>query len=265
MKFLKTVLFSLIFTSIFVTPSFSLEQVEYKQFKFEKATCYVGVLYKTTAEATTIGVSAIATGMGSQFRKWEISDIKLNIGGEKIRPDTSAKFYVKKESFFRVPAAVLFAVLGAQVEPGGSDLERGVAKAGMAFGLGLLVLQAEGDIAGQKSTFDIGKKKPGSIVEGRDAVEIIVENDDLHVKETIRIGLSMPLTEAAPDYSGKTEDELAGEVDLLKGQISSLEKEQQSYKYGADPEYDLIQRKIEYLETERGLAYKTLLERRYNR
>lgn len=80
----------------------------------------------------------------------------------------------------------------------------------------------------------------------------------------IRIGIARPLPEKSPppDYGRMGQDELLGLVNTLGDDIVILEKDRQSFKYGTDPEYDEIQRKIEKLQTERGIAYEKWLERK---
>jgi len=243
--------------------AFSQEEAQYKKFKLRNSSCDVAILYRKTDAGIEIGASAIAMGKGAEFRKWDISDIRLYIDGERIRPDKSGKFYVKKESFFRIPAAVLFAALGTQIDVGGSDLEQGIAKAGMAIGLGLLVLQAEGDIAGERRIFNLDKDLEDKITEGRDAIEVTLEDPEIHEKETIKIGIAKAPAEAVTGtaFSGMSKEDLRGLIDSLEGDVESLEKEQGSYKYGVDAEYDEIQRKIEKIQAERGMAYKILFEK----
>jgi len=259
------VIFALIL--FFSSAAFSQEEIQYRRFKLEKASCDVGLLYRNTTGGMDIAVSAIATGKGAEFRKWTISDIKLNIGGERIRPDRSGKFYTTEESFFRIPAAILFAAIGTQIDVSGSGLEKGIAKAGMAIGLGLLVLQARGEIAGENCVFNLSKDRVDRIEEGADAIDIIIENTDMHFKDTVKIGIAKAPSpaEVKTDRSKLSQDELLKKVDTLEGEVRELEKEQGPYKYGSDPQYDVIQRKIETLQTERALAYKTWFERNRDR
>ncbi|MFH0764746.1 MAG: hypothetical protein V1927_07090 [Candidatus Omnitrophota bacterium] len=254
---------TLIFIPVFIRPAFSQEEAQYKKFKLENVSCDAGMLYRKTDNGMEIGVSAIATGRGAEFRKWNVADIRLYIDAERIRPDKSDKFYVKKESFFRIPAAVLFAILGTQIDVGGSSLEKGIAKAGMAAGLGLLVLQAHGEITGEARVFNLDKDLEDKIVGGRDAVEITVENEDLHEKQTIRIGIAKTIAETSreADFKKMGKPELQELIDTMEGEVVTLEKEQGAYRYGIDAEYDEIQRKIEKCQTERGIAYKVWFEK----
>lgn len=234
------------------------ENVQYRKFRFDDSTCDVGVIYKDTARGTNIGVSAIAMGNGVEFRRWKVTYIKLGIGPEKIAPDAQGKFYVTKESFFRIPAAVLFAAIGTQIDVGGSGFKKGIAKAGAAVGLGLLALQAKGEITGERSVFHLDRKTAEDIIEGRDSIEVIIENEDLHAKHDIKIGLMKPLTGTAtgPDYSRMSREELDTLMGSQTARLKVLDEEQSRRKYGEGPEFDEIQRKIEALQAERGMAYK---------
>jgi len=197
-------------------------------------------------------------GKGAEFRKWEVTDIRLRIAGEAVRPDSSGIFYVTKESVFRYPAAVLFGVIGATSTYGQSGLGAGVTAAGAAIGLGLLATQAKGDITGMNATFKLSPEMAAKISE-KDTVEITTEDTNFHWKDVIRTGLMAPAAVArnpAPDYSGMTKDEIFTKMTTMKSEIDALEARQSSYKYGQDPEYDDIQWKVESLETERGLAYR---------
>ncbi len=239
------------------------EEMQYKKFNLENVSCDAGILYKDTPYGMRVGVSAVATGRGAEFRKWSVSDIRLRIGRKAVRPDAAGKFFVTKESLFRVPAAVVFAAIGTQIDVDGTALEKGIGKAGAAIGLGLLVMQAKGDIDGMQCSFNLDKDTAASIESGRDAIEITMENPELRLKETVKIGIVRPSAGAEKrfDYSGMGQDELIAFVDRLEGEVAGLEKDQGSYKYGRDPEYDGLQRRIEELQAERGIAYKTWLER----
>ena len=197
------------------------------------------VMYKRSAEEMDIGVSAIALGRGAEFRKWKIADIRLSISNEKIKPSEESKFYTKKESFVRIPAAVLFAAIGTQVNT------------------------EEGDISGTRAIFRLNKETVDKIAKGKDAIEITVENEDLHAKYRIKIGIAkLPLTlKTRFDYEKMSQEELLKVIDILEGQVMVLDKNQESYKYGTDPEHDEIQRKIEKLEAERGMAYEIWFEK----
>jgi len=240
------------------SPVYSQEESQYKKFKMDNETTNVAIMYKVGADVMDVAVSAVTTGKGAEFRKWEVTDIRLRIAGEAIRPDSYGRFYVTKESIFRYPAAVLFGVIGAFSTYGQSGLNAGVTAAGMAIGLGLLASQAKGEITGQNATFKLSSELAGKITDG-DAIEITTEDTNFHWKDVIRTGLTAPSAVAQTplsDYSGMTKDEINAKINSMKSEIEGLETRQSSYKYGEDPEYDDIQKKIESLETERGLAYR---------
>jgi hypothetical protein len=255
-----------LFIAIPAAVSFSQEEAEYRRFNFDNVSCDAGVLYSPAPDGMTVSVSAIATGKGAEFRKWKVSGIKLNIGGERMRPERSERFYVKEESLFRIPAAVIFAALGTQIDVSGSSLEKGVAKVGMAAGLGLLVLASEGDIAGEKAVFKLDSEKTRAIETGKNFAEIYLEDDNVHphLNHTVIVSLARPLTrkDAMAELNRMSQDELIGLVDSLEGEVTLLEKDQSSYKYGIDPQYDELQRSIENIQTRRGMAYRLWLERR---
>lgn len=243
---------------------FAWEEIDYKKFKLDDASCHVGAYYNRTAGGITLGVSAIATGKGSEFRKWEVSAIKLNIGGERYAPDEESKFYVSEESFFRVPGAIIFGVIGACANYSNNDFENAIGKVGVGLGLTLIALQAKGEITGLRAFFKLTPEVADKIEEGRDFIYVVIKNDNLHISNEIKIAILKPSGEgiARFNFDNMSAPELLGRVDKIKKDISGLEMEQSNYKYGQDPEYDLIQRKIEKLEAERGIAYKTWVEKK---
>ena len=242
-----------------VPPVYSQEEAQYKKFKMDNETTDAAIMYKVRPDGMDVSVSAVTTGKGAEFRKWEVTDIRLRIAGEAVKPDSYGRFYVTKESIFRYPAAVLFAVIGATINTHGSGLSRGITAAGAAIGLGLLAATAKGNITGQNAMFRLSAELAGKIGDG-DAVEITTEDTNFHWKDVIRTGLIGPSDVTGtpgPDYSGMTKDQIFARMDVMKSEIEGLEAKQSSYKYGEDPEYDDIQKKIESIETERGLAYRT--------
>ncbi|MFA5255908.1 MAG: hypothetical protein WC419_04335 [Candidatus Omnitrophota bacterium] len=252
---------------LLASPAFSYEEIEYKKFKFEESSCDVGVHYKSAQKGLLIGVSAIATGKGAEFRKWKVSDIKISMDGRRFRPDKESNFYVTEESLFRVPGAIVFAAIGAFGEYGGSNLNNNLSKIGVGLGMGLIALQAKGEITGKRCLFNIPSDKLGNINEGADFIDILIENEDLHLKEQMKIAIIKPSGEPGGKYNfaGMTRDGLSELMDTLKDKITVLEKEQADYKYGEDPEFDVIQKKIEDCETERGMAYKAWFDRNTKR
>ena len=182
------------------------EAIEYKSIEVKKVTCDIGVLYVKRDQGLDITVAAVATGKGAEFRKWEPTDIKLDIDGVIIRSNTSDKFYGTKESIFRLPAAFVFAAIGTQYERHAFHIEKsggtysisrvevgGVAgaidKAGMAAGMGLLVSQAKGEITGLRNTFKVDKELADKIEAKKAKVKIVIENKEAQKKERIKVPL----------------------------------------------------------------------------
>lgn len=250
--------------SIFTQASSAQDDMRYRKVTIDQASCDVGVLYKVRPGGLDVVVSAIATGQGAEFRKWKVTDIRLRIGSAKIRPHAEGKFFVNKESFFRVPAAVVFAALGTQVTGQGNSLAQGITRAGATVGLGLLALTAKGDIAGERCVFKVEDPLATSINESIDAIEITVQNDDMHAKELIEVGLEKPeqAPALAPEYGKLTQDELRAAINAMAVQVGEFEKEKEGLRRGVDPRYDELQRKIDFLETRRGIAYKIWFERK---
>ncbi len=262
MRFVKTILIACAMVALTSSSALSEGKVEYKQFRLEKASCDAAIAYMVVEGQLNIGVSAVAYGKGAEFRKWEVKEIRIVIDGERIKPDTIGAFFVRKGSLFRFPAAVVFAALAAQVDAAGSDMHKGITRTGSGIGFGLLVMQAKGDIGGERYTFHLNRDIVDKIVEGRDVVEITIENTVLHLKEGLKIAIQKAPAEGARfDYNNMEQDELMQIIETLDGQVDTLKKNLGNYKYGADPEYDKIQKKIEDLEVERGLAHIVCLSR----
>lgn len=239
------------------------EEAQYKKFKMDNEATDAAIMYKLSPNGMDVAVSAVTMGKGAEFRKWEVTDIRLRIDGEAVRPGSYGRFYVTKESIFRYPAAVLFAVIGGFSTYGQSGLNAGVTAAGMAIGLGLLAATAKGNITGMNASFNLPGELAGKINETA-AIEITTEDKNFHWKDVIRTGLMAPAAVGKTkitDYSGMTKSEVFAKMETMKTEIDSLESRQISYKYGEDPEYDDIQKKIESLETERGLAYRAWYEK----
>ena len=179
------------------------EWLQYDSVKKGRVNTEVGCHYIVKDGAIKIEVSAISTGKGADYRKWEVSDIKISIDGVIRRPDKSDKFYVREESLFRWPAAVVFAVFGAMYEnyavtPSGEridrgDLAAGIDRVGMAVGLGLLVSQAKGDITGLKSEFALDKEEAARMTAGKNIVKVITEHEDGNPRETIKVDMKAPV------------------------------------------------------------------------
>ena len=194
--FVIFILFIFISTSIFAG-----EGIVYESLESGKVNCAAGILYKKTDTGMKVDITAIVTGKGSDFRKWEVTDIKIFTGKEALYPSSYDKFYGRSESVFRVPAAVLFAAIGTQYERYGENpyagkvykiggkkvkipernygsIERGIDKAGMTAGLGLLTSQAKGDITGLKSIFNIDEATLNKLKKEGGSIKITAENKE---------------------------------------------------------------------------------------
>jgi len=103
--------------------------------------------------------------------------------------------------------------------------------------------------------------------DGSDALEVTVENPHAHLTEMIKIGVTkFPLKEERRyDFSRMSQDDLVKLVDALGTDVEALERESKEYRYGVDPEYEAVQRKIENLQTRRALAYQVWFEREQDR
>lgn len=266
--------------------SFSQDGIQYKNIKIKKISCDVGILYKRTPEGMDIEVSAIATGKGIDFRTWEVTDIKLSLEGNVIRSVKSEKFYFTKQSFFQGAAPLVFAAIGAQykqyaykaqsgevcpvtgetkvtrVERG--SIAKGIDKAGMAAGLGLLASQAKGEITGLKCIFGLDKVLAEKVGGGKGAIKINLENRNKHQRKNIKVDLAklyVTKVDFPFDYDKMSQDDLLKLVNIFEDDIRALEKYQKSYRYN-DPEYGKIQSKIKQIRAERDKAYKIWSERK---
>lgn len=186
-------------------PGKPTDTIQYKQIKVNDVTSDTGVLIKDTAGGTEVGISSLPTGKGSNFRKWKVDKIALDLDGERLKPVKCDNFYVAKESIFKGAATAVFAALGAQytgkAESGevcpvtgerkaGSDVKEGgvsegINRAGMAAGLGLLASQAKGQITGSKCTFELNKEQSKKLRDKKGEVKIDLVNEDANLKETV--------------------------------------------------------------------------------
>ena len=181
------------------------EWLQYENVKEEDFDVNVGFRYDRKEKGMEVDVTAVATGKGADFRKWEVTDTKLVIGGKTVRPGEYDRFYGKKESIFRWPATFVFGAIGTQYQrygpacssgqvcPVGSQGEKvgGVAnvidKAGMTAGLALLTSQAKGEITGQKSTFKLDEDLADEMDKKGNYIKLIVENKEKNIKKRIKI------------------------------------------------------------------------------
>lgn len=208
--------------------------IQYSVVKAKRASCSIGILYRRTPNGVVVEIAVLATGKGTDFRKWGILDTKLNIDGQVVKPVETEKFYSKKESIFRAPATVVFAAIGTQYERYASSCTQGevcpvtgqaatqqvsqktgpvagaIDKAGMAAGMGLLTSQAKGEITGMKSTFMLNNDLASRVNGERDLVKIVLENRE--ARQKIRVETHLPSIVKQEDKSTAKllEDHLSG-------------------------------------------------------
>ncbi len=183
------------------------ENLQYINTKEGKTSCDFGILYKEAPEGMEVEISGVATGKGADIRRWEISDIKLDAGGEFVRPVSNNVFYGDRKSLFALPAAFVFAAIGTQYEmygnecssgrvcnvsghPDRSALATGIDKAGMTVGLGLLAAQAKGEIKGLKSIFKLNKEQAAIIKSGKGKIRFVLEDNNTAKKQKLSVKLS---------------------------------------------------------------------------
>lgn len=195
------------FVAVLPGPAIAEEALRYTVIQLDKVVCQVAVAIDEGPEELKVEVSSYAVGQGTDFRKWDVSDIKLIVQGELVRQKgESEKFYTTKESLLRYPAAVAFAALGTQYQrfypeysvsggrataTGNYNAVGGVAnvmdKAGMIAGLGLLVTQAKGEITGVKSSFFMDRKDFSEKIDvDKIVVKMVIENSESHKSYRIK-------------------------------------------------------------------------------
>lgn len=159
-----------------------------------------------TSSDKVLEVAILSTGKSIDFRHWQPEKFTLILGEERIRPCEKDYFYVVKESVARDAAVVTFIALGSQYEAdaqqcsesagtchssssGGARSKRGkiakgIDRAGMAAGLGLLASQAKGQLTGLKAKFNVTARE-GQLRNGQ--LEAKIVNVDTHKQITINI------------------------------------------------------------------------------
>jgi len=166
-----------------------------------------GLRYEARPDGTVdVDVASMATGKGAEFRKWEVTDTKIDTESGLVRPSSYDNIYSTQESVFAKPAAVVFTALGAaygiyadKCSSGGStcpvtggsagggvergDLARGIDTAGLAVGLGLLTAQAKGEITGQRAAFNLTEEEARNIK----GVKLVVEHRGTGKKKRIKV------------------------------------------------------------------------------
>ncbi len=203
------------------------DNIQYETLTAGKAKCDVGILYKETEDGMELKVAGVATGKGSDFRRWEVTDIKLDANGESIRPSSTEKAWGGEESFFRLPAAFVFAAIGSQYERYGSECGSGqtcpvtgqpvggdahpgykgstaqaIDKAGMAAGLGLLTAQAKGEVPILKCSFPLNRDLIAKFLAGKLKVKIKVENKDKNETKKAEVDLTKQFSDFVKNHPG---------------------------------------------------------------
>ncbi|MDP3789550.1 MAG: hypothetical protein Q8R48_04025, partial [Candidatus Omnitrophota bacterium] len=195
------------------TKEIDKEGVQYKKVEEDRTSVDAGIRYGRTPDGMDIDVSVIATGKGADFRKWEVTDLRLNIDGERVKAEEVQKFYAMKQSIFQGAAAAVFTAIGSQYTryadqagsgevcpvtgekiASGKEKVGGAAgaidKAGMAAGMGLLTSQAKGEMTGYKTGFKLNKDQAQKVSEGKGALEVTVENEQIHERKKIELPLA---------------------------------------------------------------------------
>ncbi|MDP8298550.1 MAG: hypothetical protein P9L88_01400 [Candidatus Tantalella remota] len=193
-----------------------------------KTTVEVGANPTFTEDGVVIDVVAFATGKGANYRKWKITDIKMDVGGELLRTVDGDIFWVAPGEAKTRPAAVAVTAINAYAPstssapeqpaqsggactpgqpcgPSGSSTpgtqggqpaeEKGVQqseadRATTAAAMGLLVTQATGEIAGRKDTFHIPKDMLKDIDPEKDYIKIKAENPNTN--KTVKVKAKVP-------------------------------------------------------------------------
>ncbi|MFH1305487.1 MAG: hypothetical protein ABIH74_03705 [Candidatus Omnitrophota bacterium] len=184
--------------------SYSNNDIQYEKITRHNGECSLGILYKKTPEGMDITVSAVATGKGASYRKWKIANMRLDIADAKLKPapDTSDNFYVTQESFFRYPAAIIFAAIGTQYKAptvAAGSVADITGKIGMTAGLGLLTSQAKGEITGLKGIFRLDDAALSDFSAEGGILRVTIQNTDNHQKENVTVALKPACPEPSID------------------------------------------------------------------
>lgn len=203
------------------------EDIQYETLTVEKAKCDVGILYKETETGMELKVAAVATGKGADFRKWEVTGIKLDAGGEMVKPSSSEKSWGGEASFFRLPAAFIFAAIGTQYERYGSECSSGqtcpvtgqttgadahpgykgsaaraIDKAGMAAGMGLITSQAKGEIPILKCSFLLDRDLIAKYLAGKLKVKLNFENKNRNDIKKAEVDITKQFSDFVKKHPG---------------------------------------------------------------
>jgi hypothetical protein len=237
------------------------EDLQYRRIKLDDVVCDVGIAYRNAPYGMDIAVSSVALGKFEDFRRWRVEKIKLRIGDARIRPDKCEKFFVRKASFWKYPAAILWAVIGSQytgLKSSGTFAE-GIGKIGMALGLGILTLQAKGDIPGEVCTFRLKQDIANSISYGVDSVRIEIRNQDTNESDDIAVILTRAPQSSHDSsfYSRMPKDELLSRLDQIDAHIAGLQSDLKLCRSDKDPQCADIESKLESMRAEQAIIYNT--------
>ncbi len=188
-----------------------VEEVKYVDLEGDRTKCGAATLYKPTSQGMDVVVSTVVTGKGSDFRKWKICGVRMDIDGEVITPDKEEDFSIEKDSYYREAAAVTLAAIGSQCRccadraqsgevcpvtgqrKGAVERKDGVAdgidSAGMAAGMGLLASQARGSIPAKKITFKLNREQAKKVLDKKGILRVAARNETAHQEQIFKVPL----------------------------------------------------------------------------
>jgi hypothetical protein len=228
------------------------EDIQYETLTAGKTQCDVGILYKETPDGMEIQVAGVATGKGADFRKWEVTDIKLDASGETLKPSTVEKTWGGEASFMRLPAAFVFAAIGSQYERYGSECASGhtcpvtgasedahpgykgstaraIDKAGMAAGMGLLTAQAKGEIPVLKCSFLLDREQIKKFLSGELTAKFKLENKGSANTKRSEVSLAQPFSDFVKRHPGlehKSGVQTAGTFVMVAGDATTKKNDE---------------------------------------
>ncbi|GEM_PF-3128981 len=185
------------------------EEIQYKKVGGNGMAVDTGILYTPTPGGMNVTTSAVATGQGANFRKWEITDIRMNVDGDVINPSEKNKFYIEKASYLRGAAAVTITAIGSQYRRHSDQTESGEVcpvtgekkepseeketsagdRAAMAAGMGLLASQARGEIPAIKAVFNLNQDQAQKVLDKKSELQVTAKNAATHQEQNVKIPL----------------------------------------------------------------------------
>lgn len=182
----------------------------YDSIKEEDTASDIKLVLTKSGSRTIVEASVLTTGKGTNYRKWVPEKPVLSTKSAALTPVAASNFYATKESFARVGASLALAAIGTQYEQGSHGktqshgtacptdtaqktgrgaVAKGIDRAGMAAGLGLLGSQAGGKIKGIKATFDVtGREEELKDAEFKTAITNSDEHRTVYVTVPARFG-----------------------------------------------------------------------------